>query len=187
MKTKKKTATPASKKSRGTGTRSYAKTARTAVAVKSAPVPTARKARKKFRNGGPVSSDFFVKLAMKVGGGVAGYIGTNIAGKAVAGFFPAAHQNIARIGTKVAITGLAAWQGHKFIPRDVAEGVVIGAGIATVEDVIKTYAKDLAPTLLNDIVVRGAFNDEAALNGTVGEQYRLKDQEETINLNGVLV
>jgi hypothetical protein len=127
---------------------------------------------------------------MKVGGGILGYVGVNIAGKAIAGFVPAQHKNVARIAAKAGITALVAWQGHKYIPRDVAEGVVIGGGIATVEDVIKTYAKDLAPTLLNDIVVRGGFNDELALDGIAGEQYQLREEmadEESIQLQGVLV
>lgn len=148
------------------------------------------KSRGRFKNG-PAGNQFSAKrFGIILLSGLVGYAGTNVTGKVVADMVPSAYATWKphiRIITKAAVTGLAVWQGPKVLPTDVAIGVAIGAGLATGEDMIKTYASGFAPAIVNGLDEAGAFNNPAVLEiqgEVVDDQKYLLPGDQNYPVNG---
>lgn len=114
--------------------------------------------RPRFKRRNPTPGFNLTKFGLIMGGGLVGYIGGNVAGKAVAGLVPVDYQNMVRIGTKAAVTVGAAVLLPKYVNSDFALGVAVGAGIGTVEDGVKTYLTGWAPTFFAGLDDAGAWN-----------------------------
>lgn len=150
---------------------------KTAVQKFVAKAPVSRKPRFKRRN--PTSGFNLTRFGLKLGGGLLGYVGANVIGKSVAGLVPVDYQAPLRITTKAGIAVLAAWQGHKYINQDLAEGMAIGAGIATVEDIGKTYLSTVVPGFFNGLGELGGWNDPGTIeiSGEEEERHILEDTQ----------
>jgi len=87
-----------------------------------------------------------------VGLGVAGAIGTELGGAAVARFLPAQFQTpIAKIGVKAGLVVLASILGKRFIGASAAKAIALGGGIAVGVEAFRTFVMPALPGL-NDLM-----------------------------------
>ena len=86
----------------------------------------------------------------KIGSIAGGYVGTEILAGYLKGMLPAnllPDPNMARIGCKAAIGIGLPLLARRFLPRGVANALMIGGGVAVAVDLFNTYVKPMVPGL----------------------------------------